>query len=67
MFKGSEYRFPPSFALATTDSSEPLHRGNDDSTSHIIKLASMDNRRVDMGNDSGSDIVRGEQHPEERV
>lgn len=67
VFKGSEYRFPPPLALATTDSSGALYYGNDDSTSHIIPLASIRNTRADTENDGESDTARGEQHPAEGV
>ena len=65
VFKGSEYKFPPSLALATLDSSGSFHR--DDSTSHIIPLADMGTRRVDVEDESGSETARREQHPAERI
>ena len=66
VFKGSEYRFPPSLALAPLDSPGSLRR-DDDSTSRIIPLADMGAQRADGEDDSGAETARREMQPEERI
>ena len=66
VFKGSEYKFPPSLALATLDSAGSLRR-DDDSTSHIIPLADMGARRAEGEDESGLETARREMQPEEGV
>lgn len=65
VFKGSEYKFPPSPALATLGLAGSLHRN--DSTSRIIPLADMGARHVDVENESGSETAGREMRPEERI
>ena len=65
VFKGSEYKLPPSLALATLGLAEFLHR--DESTSRIIPLADMSTRRADVGDESGSETAGREMRPEERI
>lgn len=67
MFKGSEYRFPPPLALATTDTSGVPYHGNDDSTLHIIPFANISDRRADTENDGGSDTASGQQRLVESI
>ena len=66
MFKGSEYKFPPSLALVTLDSAGSLRR-DDDSTSRIIPLADMGTRRGEREDESGLETARREVRPEERI
>ena len=66
MFKGSEYKFPPSLALAMLDSAGSLHR-DDDSTSRIIPLTDMGARRAEGEDESGLETARREMQPEEGV
>lgn len=66
VFKGSEYKFPPSLALVTLDSAGSLRR-DDDSTSRIIPLADMAARRAEVEDESGSETGRREMQPEEGV
>ena len=65
VFKGSEYKFPPSLALATLGLAGSLHR--DDSTSRIIQLADLGARRADVGDESGPETAGREMRPGERI
>ena len=67
VFKGSEYKFPPSLALATLDSAGSLRRDDDSTSRIIIPLADMGARRVDGEDENGLETARREVQPEERI
>ena len=67
VFKGSEYKFPPSLALVTLDSAGSLHRDDDSTSRIIIPLADMGARRADGEDESASETARREMQPEERI